>query len=70
MVGGRKMNSVSIHSQIKEAEAREFKDLNFAVLVLKSDDLEIHLYFNNKEEIRELIQLINNSYENIKVIKK
>ena len=64
------MNSISVHSKIKEAEAKEFTGLNFAVLVLKSDDLEIHIYFNNREEIRELISVIEEAYKNIRVIKK
>jgi hypothetical protein len=70
MVGGRKMNSISVHSKIKEVEAREFPNSNFAVLVLKSDDLEIDLYLEKKEEIQELLSRIEEAYKNIKVIKK
>jgi hypothetical protein len=64
----KKLNSISVHSKIKEVEAREFTD--FAVLVLKSDDLEIHIYVNNREEIQELLSIIEEAYKNIKVIKK
>jgi hypothetical protein len=70
MVGGRKMNSISIHDKIKEAEAREFPNSNFAVLVLKGDNLEIQVYFEKKEEIQELLSRIEEAYKNIKVIKK
>jgi len=71
MVGGRKMNSINVHEKVvREVEAREFPNSNFAVLMLKGENIEIDFYFEKKEEIQELLSRIEEAYKNIKVIEK